>query len=107
VDSEAVIIADRSGVIRFWSPGAEKAFGHPAECVVGQTLDLIVPQEHRAAHWRGFQRAVEASAAELEGQTTDFPIRRADGEICNAPGRLTLARLPNGGVIALIVAFGG
>jgi PAS domain S-box-containing protein len=47
VDDEPVVLADRNGVIRFWSRGAEQAFGHAVAEAVGQTLDLIVPPEHR------------------------------------------------------------
>ena len=105
LDSEVVVIADRSGVIRFWSAGAERAFGYPATRAVGETLDLIVPPEHRDAHWNGFRRAVEASSAGLEGEATPFPVRCADGVVREAMGRLTLARRPAGRVAAVIVAF--
>jgi PAS domain S-box-containing protein len=105
VESEVVVIADGSGVIRFWSAGAQAAFGHSAARAVGETLDLIVPPEHRAAHWSGFRRAVEASSAALEGEATPFPVRCADGVVREATGRLTLARRPDGRVAAVIVAF--
>jgi len=100
------VIADREGMICFWSAGAETAFGHPAAEAVGQTLDLIVPPEFREAHWKGFRRAVQSSAAHLEGQVTPFPVCCADGGVLAAPGRLTLVRDPEGEVIAVTVAFG-
>ena len=56
---DAIIFADGGGVIRLWNHGAETIFGHRAEEAIGQTLDLIVPEPHRAAHWAGFSRAVE------------------------------------------------
>src|SRR5260370_32744209 len=100
MDENAVVIADRAGIIRLWSLGAEKAFGYPAAEAIGETLDLIVPAEYREAHWRGFRHAVESGAADLEGQTSPFPVRHADGAIAAAPGRLTLVRRPQGQVIA-------
>ena len=39
---DAIIFADRTGVIRVWNHRAEALFGHSAEEAVGQTLDLIV-----------------------------------------------------------------
>lgn len=105
MDNNAIVIADTAGVIRFWSAGAQKAFGYSMEQAIGQTLDLVVPPEYRQAHWNGFRRAIASGAAAAEGQNTPFPVRRADGEIVATPGRLTLLRAPHGQVIAAIVVF--
>ena len=56
---DAIIFADGAGVIRLWNHGAEALFGHRTEEAVGHTLDLIVPEPFRAAHWAGFHRAVQ------------------------------------------------
>ena len=104
--NNAVVIADSDGVIRFWSPGAEAAFGHLASDAVGQTLALIVPEEYREAHWRGFRRAIEAGSAAAEGEPGPFPVLLADGEIVAFPGRLSLVREPAGGVVGALVVFG-
>jgi PAS domain S-box-containing protein len=48
--SDAIIAADRDGVIRFWNPGAERIFGYSASESEGQSLDLIVPERQRARH---------------------------------------------------------
>ncbi|HZZ37325.1 MAG TPA: PAS domain S-box protein [Caulobacteraceae bacterium] len=105
MDDNAVVIADADGVIRFWSAGAQKAFGYCAAQAVGETLELIVPAEYRDAHWAGFRRAVESGAAALEGQISPFPVLRADGDIATSPGRLTLVRRAGGQVIAAMVVF--
>jgi PAS domain S-box-containing protein len=105
LDNNPVVIADERGVIRFWSPGAETAFGYSAEQAVGQTLDLIVPAEHRDAHWSAFKRAMETSAASAEGQVGPFPVRRADGEVAAIAGRLTLLRQAQGRTIGAMVVF--
>lgn len=57
--SDAIIFADCAGVIRLWNHGAETLFGHRVEEAVGHTLDLIVPEPYRTAHWGGFSRAIE------------------------------------------------
>jgi PAS domain S-box-containing protein len=56
---DAIIFADCAGVIRLWNQGAETLFGHSAAEAVGHTLDLIVPEPYRPAHWAGFARAVQ------------------------------------------------
>jgi PAS domain S-box-containing protein len=105
LDNNAVVIADSAGIIRFWSAGAEKAFGYAPEHALGQTLDLIVPAEYAEAHWRGFRNAIATGLATAEGQAAPFPVRKADGEISATRGRLTLLREPNGAVIAAVVVF--
>jgi PAS domain S-box-containing protein len=56
--SEALIFADPDGIIRIWNPGAEFIFGYTSAEAVGRSLDLIVPEHLRKAHWDGFHRAV-------------------------------------------------
>jgi PAS domain S-box-containing protein len=106
MDADPIILADRDGTIRFWSEAAAAAFGYAPAEAVGRTLDLIVPPEHRAAHWAGFTRAVESGVAGIEGQPVPFPVRRADGAIVERQGRLILVRQPGGAVVGALVVFG-
>lgn len=55
---EAMIFCDLEGVIRIWSGGAEKVFGWTAAEAVGQSLDMIIPERMRHAHWEGFKQAL-------------------------------------------------
>ena len=59
VTSDAVIFADREGLIRLWNRGAELIFGHPAVEALGQNLDIIIPERLRPAHWDAFDRSVQ------------------------------------------------
>ena len=78
-DSEAVIFADRGGVIRYWGRGAETIFGHSAPDALGQSLDLIIPERFRSAHWQAFDRAVESGRTKYEGRTLTTRSARKDG----------------------------
>lgn len=60
--AEALIFADPEGIIRMWNPGAEALFGHSADEAVGRSLDLIVPERLRQAHWEGYRRAMSEGA---------------------------------------------
>src|SRR5918912_2154624 len=78
--SDAVIAADRDGVITFWNPGAERIFGHPAGGAVGQSLDLIIPERLRAAHWRGFREVMRTGRSRYgAGDLLSVPGIRRDG----------------------------
>ncbi|MGX9427713.1 MULTISPECIES: PAS domain S-box protein [Bradyrhizobium] len=68
--ADAVIYADRSGAIARWNPAAAALFGYSLEEVLGQSLDLIIPEHLRAAHWRGFEAAMTGGAMKLQGKPT-------------------------------------
>ena len=58
--SDAIIFADPEGMIRVWNRGAEALFGFSAGEVLGHSLDVIIPERFRRAHWEGFRRAIES-----------------------------------------------
>lgn len=57
-----MIYADRAGIIRWWNATAEAIFGFSAPEAVGQSLDLVIPERLRAAHWRGWEAAMARGA---------------------------------------------
>lgn len=63
--TDAVIFADREGLIRIWNRGAEAVFGFPAAEALGQSLDIIIPEELRKRHWEGYNRAIAAGRTRL------------------------------------------
>ena len=56
---DAIIFADRGGSIRVWNRGAERIFGYSAAEVLGKSLDVIIPERLRGAHWEGFRQAID------------------------------------------------
>jgi PAS domain S-box-containing protein len=58
--ADAVIFADCDGRIRLWNPGSEAIFGHAAREVIGESLDIIIPERLRRAHWDDYARALAA-----------------------------------------------
>ncbi len=67
---EAVIHADRHGLIELWNPAAETMFGFSAAEAIGQSLDIIIPERLREAHWRGFNAAIASGRTRLNGRPT-------------------------------------
>ncbi|MGE5090462.1 MAG: PAS domain S-box protein, partial [Candidatus Levyibacteriota bacterium] len=68
--ADAVIFADVEGVIRVWNAAAARIFGFAAAEAIGRSLDLIIPEHLRQAHWIGFRRAMQSGATRLGGQPT-------------------------------------
>ena len=73
-ESDAILVADRDGIIRFWNAGATRIFGFASREAVGGSLDLIIPESLRARHWEGYQRAM------ISGQT-----RYGSGDVLAVP----------------------
>jgi len=78
--SDAIVYADREGVIRFWNPGAERLFGFAAAEAEGRSLDLIIPEPQRARHWAGFHKVMESGESRYgHGDLLAVPGLRRDG----------------------------
>ena len=74
-DSDAIVAADREGIIMFWNPGAERIFGYASSTAIGQSLDIIIPVRLRKRHWEGYHRAIENGVA-----------RYGHGDVLAVPG---------------------
>ena len=68
--ADAIIFADHEGAIRLWNSAAVRIFGFTAEEALGKSLDLIIPEHLRKAHWAGFRRAMQSGATRLGGRPT-------------------------------------
>jgi len=68
--ADAVIYADRTGAIIRWNRASTALFGYSAEEALGQSVELIIPEHLRAAHWRGFDAAMATGTTKLKGLPT-------------------------------------
>ena len=76
---DAIIYAERDGTIRVWNAAAERVFGHSAAEALGQSLDIIIPERLRAAHWAGFDAAIESGHEKYAGRVLTTRSARKDG----------------------------
>ena len=96
---DAMIFADGDGVIRVWNEAASRVFGHASEAALGQSLDLIIPEQFREAHWKGFDRALEDGRTKYEGKALPTRSVRADGETIYVELSFAIIRDDDGEVI--------
>jgi PAS domain S-box-containing protein len=68
--AEAVVYANQQGVIERWNAAAVAMFGYTAAEAIGQSLDLMIPEHLRKAHWRGFDAAMASGKTRLGGRPT-------------------------------------
>lgn len=77
---DGVLVADDKGVIRMWNAGCERIFGFTAEEAIGQSLDIIIPENLRARHWEGYQRTMRTGETRYgAGDLLNVPALRKDG----------------------------
>jgi len=78
--SDAIVAADRDGLIHFWNPGAERLFGYSHNEAMSRSLDLIIPERLRERHWDGYRRVMETGKSRYgQGDVLSVPAIRKNG----------------------------
>lgn len=98
---DAIIMADRDGIIRLWNSGASTVFGFTAAEAIGQNLDLIIPERFRARHWEGFGKVMETGVTRYGSELLAVPAIRKDGASISVEFSVTLLQDPAGGVLGV------
>lgn len=77
---DALVVADREGMIRLWNDGAERMFGFTRAEALGRSLDLITPENLRARHWKGYTETMRTGRTRYgAGELLSVPAMRKDG----------------------------
>lgn len=76
---DAVIFADREGIIRLWNRGAEEMFGFSRQEALGQSLDIIVPEKLRKTHWDGYFEVIKTGYTRYGKELLAVPGLKKDG----------------------------
>ncbi len=95
IATEGIIVLDDAMRVVIFSEGAETIFGYAAHEVIGQSIELLVPEDRRGAHRRHvtrFRAGTESSRAMFK--RTDIEGLRKDGRI--VPLEIGLSRLASG-----------
>ena len=76
---DAIMFADRDGIIRLWNQGAERIFGCSAEKAIGQSLDLIIPEKLRERHWEGYHKTMATGETRYGTEMLAVPALHQNG----------------------------
>jgi two-component system sensor kinase FixL len=88
---DAIVVIDEAGLIRDFSPAAERMFGWDAEEVRGANVNILMPDPYRSAHDSYIQRYYETGEKRIIGtgrvvvgarkDGSTFPLELAVGEM--------------------------
>jgi PAS domain S-box-containing protein len=93
---DAILVADHEGLIRFWNAGAERIFGHGAADAMGQSLDLIIPENLRGRHWEGYRRVMATGETKYKTGLLTSPGVSKDASRVSLEFSIVLLRHENG-----------
>jgi len=89
---DAILFADRDGIIELWNSGAEEIFGYKKEEVQGKSLDLIVPEKLRQRHWEGYHTVMKTGKSRYGKELLKVPAIRKDGTSISVEFTIMLVR---------------
>jgi len=97
--SIAIIFGDREGVVRLWNAGAEAMFGWSAAEVLGKSMEMIIPEKHRARHWQGYFHVMETGLTKYGHSVLAVPALTKDGRRISIEFNVTLLKDADGAVL--------
>jgi PAS domain S-box-containing protein len=101
-ETRAMIVADHEGIILEWNDAAEAIFGYSATQAIGRKIDLVVPEEERADHWRGYQRVFATNIINYSpDHILDVEGVRQDGSRVALDAMLRPVRDDGGRIVAI------
>lgn len=95
---DAILIADGDGLIRFWNQGATRIFGHSTAEALGQSLDLIIPENLRNRHWEGYARVMATGETKYKTDLLAAPGLCRDGRRVSLEFSMVLLRNDTGDI---------
>ena len=88
---EAILTIDEHGIVGTFSPGAEEIFGYKAEEVLGQNVNMLMPEPDRSRHDGYLEHYIKTGEKKIIGVGREMDAGRKDGS--RVPIRLTVSEL--------------
>ncbi|UXI69845.1 PAS domain S-box protein [Tahibacter amnicola] len=87
--ADGIITIGEGGRILYWNPAAYRMFGYQADEGLGQSLEILVPEQYRDSYRKGLVQYAASGSSPTAGMTKEYLARRKDGSLF--PMELTLS----------------
>ena len=98
---DAVMVCDANGAIVLWNPGCERLFGHTEVEVLGQSMDMIIPERLRKRHWEGYDKTMASGITKYGHDVLRVPAVNKQGESLSIAFSVALLHGADGKVSAI------
>lgn len=78
---EGILTIDEGGLIESMNPAAEKIFGAPAKNLIGQNINVLMPQPYKRNHDRYLANYLRTGHAKIIGIGREVVGQRRDGSV--------------------------
>jgi PAS domain S-box-containing protein len=100
--ADAIIAADRAGIICFWNPGAERLLGYARQEALEQSLNLIISERLRQRHWDGYNQVIQTGHSRYsDSDLLSVPAIRKDGSTISVEFTITPIKDESGKLIGM------
>ena len=101
---DAIVTIDEDQRIQLFNQGAERVFGYEEAEVLGEKLDVLIPEHFRADHREVVRRfGAGPDTARTMGQRGEIVGRRKDGELFPAEASISRATVDDGRVYTVVL----
>ena len=103
IATDAIISIDGAQRVTLFNHGAEQIFGYSGEEVLGQKLDMLLPERHRSEHHRHIASFTQGEAVSRRmGERAAITGRRKNG--AEFPAEASISKVLSGGrIISTVV----
>ena len=104
IAADAIISVDEDQTILLFNRGAEEIFGYDREEVLGESLDMLLPERFRQTHFRHLERFAEGpEAARHMGERREIAGLRRDGREFPAEASISRLDTPDGRIFTVVL----
>ena len=99
---DGLIAIDKQGDIVLWNEHCTKLFGFSADDAIGQSVEIIIPEKLRKAHWAGFDAAMASGQLASDGKARRTKALTADGGVTYAAMTFAVVKNEQGETIGSV-----
>src|SRR5579872_5707068 len=100
---DAMVVVGRDEKIAFVNAQAEQLFGYPRSAILGEPLDLLIPERFRAAHGGHVARYFAHPKTRTMGSGLELFGRRADGREVPIEVSLSPVQIEGGALVSAAI----